>query len=159
MPSLVLEEGTFSDTDINSPASYSTTSITWDGAAAAGLFGFSSRAGSVPADAVTVSGGWSTWTLVDVQAIGTVSKHWLYVGTGTKTDEPVTVTFTAGLSSLGRAWVIASILNCDPTTPIGLKSKAANTGASKLNKADQLGIPQIAAERFEDLLASGELPE
>ena len=26
-------------------------------------------------------------------------------------------------------------------------------------KADQLGIPQIAAERFEDLLASGELPE
>jgi DNA ligase (NAD+) len=31
-------------------------------------------------------------------------------------------------------------------------------GASKLNKADQLGIPQIAAERFEELLASGELP-
>ena len=32
-------------------------------------------------------------------------------------------------------------------------------GASKLNKAEQLGVPQIAAERFEDLLASGELPE
>ena len=31
-------------------------------------------------------------------------------------------------------------------------------GASKLNKAEQLGIPQIAAERFEELLASGELP-
>ena len=32
-------------------------------------------------------------------------------------------------------------------------------GASKLNKAEQLGIPQVAAERFEELLASGELPE
>jgi len=31
-------------------------------------------------------------------------------------------------------------------------------GASKLNKAEQLGIPQIGAERFEELLASGELP-
>jgi DNA ligase (NAD+) len=32
-------------------------------------------------------------------------------------------------------------------------------GASKLNKAEQLGIPQIPAERFEQLLASGELPD
>jgi DNA ligase (NAD+) len=32
-------------------------------------------------------------------------------------------------------------------------------GASKLNKAEQLGIPQVAAERFEQLLAGGELPE
>jgi DNA ligase (NAD+) len=31
-------------------------------------------------------------------------------------------------------------------------------GASKLNKAEQLGIPQVAAERFEELLASGEVP-
>jgi DNA ligase (NAD+) len=31
-------------------------------------------------------------------------------------------------------------------------------GASKLNKGEQLGIPQIAAERFDELLASGELP-
>jgi DNA ligase (NAD+) len=31
-------------------------------------------------------------------------------------------------------------------------------GASKVNKAEQFGVPQIAAERFEDLLASGELP-
>jgi DNA ligase (NAD+) len=31
-------------------------------------------------------------------------------------------------------------------------------GASKLNKAEQLGVPQIAAERFEELLATGELP-
>ena len=31
-------------------------------------------------------------------------------------------------------------------------------GASKLNKAEQLGIPQVAAERFEQLLAGGELP-
>jgi DNA ligase (NAD+) len=32
-------------------------------------------------------------------------------------------------------------------------------GASKLNKAEQLGIPQVAAERFEQLLTDGELPE
>jgi DNA ligase (NAD+) len=31
-------------------------------------------------------------------------------------------------------------------------------GASKLGKADQLGIPQVPAERFEDLLATGEIP-
>jgi DNA ligase (NAD+) len=31
-------------------------------------------------------------------------------------------------------------------------------GASKLNKAEQLGVPQVPAERFEELLASGELP-
>jgi DNA ligase (NAD+) len=31
-------------------------------------------------------------------------------------------------------------------------------GASKLNKAEQLGIPQIPSERFEELLATGELP-
>jgi DNA ligase (NAD+) len=31
-------------------------------------------------------------------------------------------------------------------------------GASKLTKADQLAIPQIPAERFEELLSSGELP-
>jgi DNA ligase (NAD+) len=31
-------------------------------------------------------------------------------------------------------------------------------GASKLDKAESLGIPQIPAERFEQLLASGELP-
>ncbi len=31
-------------------------------------------------------------------------------------------------------------------------------GASKLTKAEQLGIPQVAAERFEELLGAGELP-
>ena len=31
-------------------------------------------------------------------------------------------------------------------------------GASKLTKADELGIPQIPAERFEELLATGEVP-
>jgi DNA ligase (NAD+) len=31
-------------------------------------------------------------------------------------------------------------------------------GASKLGKADELGIPQVPAERFEELLASGEVP-
>ena len=32
-------------------------------------------------------------------------------------------------------------------------------GASKVNKAEQLGIPQVTAEHFEQLLASGELPQ
>ena len=32
-------------------------------------------------------------------------------------------------------------------------------GASKVTKAEQLGIPQVAAEHFEQLLASGELPQ
>jgi DNA ligase (NAD+) len=32
-------------------------------------------------------------------------------------------------------------------------------GASKLSKAEQLGIPQVAAARFEELLATGELPD
>jgi DNA ligase (NAD+) len=31
-------------------------------------------------------------------------------------------------------------------------------GASKLGKADELGIPQVPAERFEELLAGGEVP-
>ena len=31
-------------------------------------------------------------------------------------------------------------------------------GASKLTKAEELGIPQVPAERFEELLATGELP-
>jgi BRCT domain type II-containing protein len=30
-------------------------------------------------------------------------------------------------------------------------------GASKLNKAEQLGIPHVAAELFEQLLESGEI--
>jgi DNA ligase (NAD+) len=31
-------------------------------------------------------------------------------------------------------------------------------GASKLTKAEELGIPQIPADRFEELLATGEIP-
>jgi DNA ligase (NAD+) len=31
-------------------------------------------------------------------------------------------------------------------------------GASKLTKAEELGVPQVPAERFEELLATGELP-
>lgn len=31
-------------------------------------------------------------------------------------------------------------------------------GASKLTKAESLGVPQVAAERFEELLATGEIP-
>jgi DNA ligase (NAD+) len=31
-------------------------------------------------------------------------------------------------------------------------------GAGKLTKADELGIPHVAADRFEDLLATGEIP-
>jgi len=34
----------------------------------------------------------------------------------------------------------------------------AGAGASKLNKADAMGTPVVPAERFEELLESGELP-
>jgi BRCT domain type II-containing protein len=31
-------------------------------------------------------------------------------------------------------------------------------GASKLTKAEQHGIPQVPADRFDELLATGEIP-
>lgn len=74
--------------------SYSTPSVTW-GASVAGLIFYACRQGSGNPSAVTPTGGWSTWTEVASGASGTVAGWGLYLGTGTKTNQAVTVNYGA----------------------------------------------------------------
>jgi DNA ligase (NAD+) len=74
------------------------------------------------------------------------------------------VVVTGGVPGYTREGAEQAIVLRGGTSPGSVSKKTfalvvgEGAGASKLTKAEQLGIPQVAAERFDELLASGELP-
>jgi len=85
------------------------------------------------------------------------------VATATATLTGKAVVVTGTVTGYGRDEAMAAIVERGGTSPGSVSKKTycvvvgANPGASKLAKAEELGIPVIPAERFGRLLETGEL--
>lgn len=127
MPTVTLLDGNFSDTDVASGGTSTTGSIVW-GASDSGQLVIWCRTGSTNPPTPSITGGWSSWSVDATRISGTVAGGILATGTGTKTDEPITVSY-AGVSSLSRTWAVVGITG-STANPLGIFSTGGGTATT-----------------------------